>query len=132
MTSHDKLKYTFIFGAVVDMTVALNWILIAMGYDFSSVISGYKGIGKDYQFAMYVCAMFMLGWSLILAWGALKPYARKGLLIITACMLLLSVIVELLVYIESLSGSTMVFGVTKRLFLVALFSYMYFSSTRTG
>jgi len=34
----------------------------------------------DSQLAMYVGAMFMAGWTILLAWGAIKPVERRDLL----------------------------------------------------
>ena len=132
MNDNDKLKYTFVFGAVVDGLIAVSWMLIALGSDMPSVVSGHHGSGEDYRFAMYACAMFMFGWGVILAWGAVAPGARKDLLIITASLLFLSVIVELTAYADILSGPVMLFGVVKRLFLVTLFCYVYFTSSQTS
>jgi hypothetical protein len=76
---------------------------------------------------MYVAAMFMAGWALLLAWGALKPVERRGLLLITAFFLFLSVVIETVLFGHILGGAILVFGVTKRLVLSTLFicAYMY-------
>ena len=132
MTYHDKLKFTFIFGAVVDAVIALTWLLIAMGQGIPNIMSGYTGHGADYEFAMYIAAMFMFGWAVILAWGARNPQDRKGLLPITALFLLLSVIIELTIYLDELAGPAFVFGIMKRCFLISLFTYVYFTSPTSG
>ena len=128
--SRTILKYVFILGFILDTGVALNWFLIAGGYQLPSILSGYIGGGLDYQFAMYVAGMFMLGWGVILAWGALDPIPRRGLLPITGIFLLLSVLIEFVVYYSSLGGGVFVFGVCKRLVLFVLFTGFYFYSIK--
>jgi hypothetical protein len=77
---------------------------------------------------MYVAAMFMTGWAVLLAWGALKPIERRGLLLITSLFLLFSVIIEFLFFSNILAGAAFVFGVSKRLILCVLFASAYFYS----
>lgn len=121
----------FIVGAVVDGAIAVSWFLIASGRDIPNILNGYIGTGADYQLAMYGGAMFMAGWTVLLAWGALKPTERRGLLLITSGFLLLSVIIEFIFFSNMLGGMGFVFGVTKRLFLSVLFTSAYFYSLKT-
>ena len=76
---------------------------------------------------MYVSAMFMTGWATMLAWGAFRPVERRGLLPVTAIMLLLSVGIELVFYADTLGGGGFIFGVTKRIVLsvLALAAYLF-------
>ncbi len=122
------LKTVFILGAVLDGGIALSWLLIASCIEMPSILSGYMGTGQDYQFAMYISAMFMAGWAVILGWGAFDPIKRRGLLLITAIFLLISVITEFVFYSSILGGGVFVFGVSKRLFLTVLFTTVYFNS----
>jgi hypothetical protein len=131
MKSNSTLKFMFILGAVVDGAIAISWFLIASGCEIPNILNGYIGAGADYQLAMYVGAMFMAGWTVLLAWGALKPVERSGLLLITSVFLVLSVIIELQFFSNMLGGAVFVFGVTKRLILSALFTSAYFYSLKT-
>jgi hypothetical protein len=79
---------------------------------------------------MYIGAMFMAGWTAVLAWGAVKPIDRRGLLLITSVGLFLSVIVELVFFRELLGGAGFLFGVTKRILLGGLAAATYFYSLR--
>ena len=124
------LKFMFILGAVVDGVIAISWFLIASGWELPNILNGYIGKGPDYKLAMYVGAMFMMGWAVLLAWGALKPIERRELLLITSGLLLLSVIIELVFFINMLGGAVFVFGVTKRLILSTLFTSAYFYSLK--
>jgi hypothetical protein len=126
MKNDSILKYMFMLGAVIDGAISASWFLIAAGWDIPNILNGYTGSGSDYRLAMYVAAMFMAGWSVVLAWGALKPVERRGLLLITAGFLLLSVMVECAFFSHILGGAILVFGVTKRLVLSTLFATAYF------
>ena len=124
------LRFMFILGAIVDGAIAISWFLIALGLEIPNILNGYTGTGPDYQLAMYAGAMFMAGWAVLLVWGAIKPVERRGLLLITAVFLLLSVIIELVFFMDMLGGVGFVFGVAKRLFLSGLASAIYFYSFR--
>lgn len=130
MKANSILKFMFILGAVVDGAIAVSWFLIAFGWEIPNILNGYIGTGSDYQLAMYVSAMFMAGWTALLAWGALKPVERRDLLLITSGFLLLSVIIELVFFSDRLGGMVFVFGVTKRLILSVLFTTACFYSLK--
>lgn len=130
MKANTILKSMFILGAVIDGAIAASWFLIASGWEIPNILNGFTGSGPDYQLAMYVGAMFMAGWAVVLAWGALKPIERRDLLLITAGFLLLSVIIELVFFSTMLGGMVFVFGVTKRLALSLLFASAYFYSLK--
>ena len=130
MKENSILKFMFVLGAVVDAGIAVSWLLIASGWQIPNILNGYVGAGQDYQLAMYGGAMFMAGWTVLLAWGALKPNERKGLLLITSGFLFLSVVIELVFFSHILGGAVFVFGVTKRLILCLLFTLAYYYSSK--
>ena len=39
--------------------------------------------GPEYRYAMYMGAALMAGWTVLLAWGAIRPVQRRALLILT-------------------------------------------------
>jgi len=129
-SSSQMLKSMFIFGAIVDGAIAVSWFLIAAGIRLPNIFNGYVGTGLDYQLAMYVGAMFMAGWTALLAWGAVEPIDRRGLLLITSVGLFLSVIVELVFFQDLLGGAGFIFGVSKRILLGVLATAIYFYSFR--
>ena len=131
MTEKSILKLMFILGAVVDGAIAVSWFLIASGWEIPNILNGYIGAGPDYQLAMYIAAMFMTGWAILLAWGALKPIERRELLLITSGFLLLSIIIEFVLFSNMLGGAVFIFGVTKRLILSVLFTSAYLYSLKT-
>jgi hypothetical protein len=124
------LKLSFAIGTVADTLVAINWFLIAYGLEIPNMMVGLIGEGADYRFAMYIAGLFMAGWAVILAWGWFKPFERKGLLIITAALLVLSIVLEVALYRPFLGGAGFVFGLSLRAALVAKFSFSYFYSHR--
>ena len=85
--SLQLLKLSFLIGAVADALVSLNWFLIASGAEIPNLMCGLVDSGVEYRFAMYIAALFMAGWTVILAWGWFSPIERRGLLLITAAWL---------------------------------------------
>jgi hypothetical protein len=130
MKASSVLKSMFILGAVIDGAIAVSWFMIAAGWKIPNILNGYIGTGPDYELAMYVGAMFMAAWAVLLAWGALKPIERKNLLLITSGFLVLSVILEFAFFSSMLAGAVFAFGVTKRLVLSLLFTSACIYSSR--
>lgn len=126
----SMLRIMFIVGATVDGAIAASWFLIASGVEIPNILNGYAGAGSDYRLAMYVAAMFMTGWAVLLVWGAIRPLERRGLLLITSAFLILSVVIELVFYGDMLGGDGFVFGVTKRVVLSTAAIAVYFYSFR--
>ena len=122
------LKLSFLIGTIADALVAVNWFLIASGAEIPNMMCGLLATGEDYRFAMYISALFMAGWTVILAWGWLRPFERKGLLLITAMLLLVSIVLELALYRSLLYGSGFIIGVVLRIALITKFSFSYFYS----
>ncbi len=118
-------KNVFIVGALLDGMIAISWFFIAYGIELPNILNGYIGIGDDYRLMMFISAMFMASWTVILVWGALNPRERKGIFLITAGFLILSVILEVTLYSHILSGLGFAFGLTKRLFISALMLLAY-------
>jgi len=130
ISSTAMLRLMFILGALVDGAIAVSWFLIASGSRIQNILNGYTGTGSDYQLAMYVGAMFMMGWTILLAWGAVKPVERRDLLLITSILLFLSVVIETVFYSDMLGGGGFIFGATKRILLSTVATAVYFYSFR--
>ena len=122
------LKLSFLIGTIADSAVAANWFLIAAGAEIPNMMCGLSGTGEEYRFAMYIAGLFMAGWAAILAWGWFRPFERKGLLLITSVLLLVSIVIEVVFYRTLLGGSGFVLGVGVRIALIAKFSASYFYS----
>ena len=124
------LKLSFIIGTIADFVVGINWLLISLGHDIPNLLASFKGTGTDYRFAMYISTIFMLGWAVILFWGYLKPLERRGLLIITAVLILTSIIIEMLFYRNLLASKGFTSGIILRLLIISKFSFSYFYSLK--
>jgi hypothetical protein len=124
------LKLSFLIGTFADAVVAMNWFLIASGAEIPNMMCGLLATGEEYRFAMYISALFMAGWTVILAWGWLRPFERKGLLLITAVLLLVSIVLELALYRSLLYGPGFILGVVLRILLITKFSFSYFYSRK--
>ena len=122
------LKISFIIGTIADFIVGINWFLISLGYSIPNLISSFQGAGTDYRFAMYIGTMFMFGWTVLLFWGYLKPLERRGLLIITAALLSISIMIELFFYRNLLAGIGFTSGIILRLLIIVKFTFSYFYS----
>jgi len=128
INSITLLRLSFIIGVIADAAVAINWFLISLGYPYASLISGFRGSGVDYEFAMLICSLFMLGWTAILFWGYFNPEERKGLLLITAILLFVSIILELIFFYQLLISNGFIIGIILRIALISKFSFSYFYS----
>jgi hypothetical protein len=128
--STQLLKLSFLIGTIADGIVAVTWFMIASGSNIPNYLCGFKGSGPDYQYAMYIAALFMTGWTGLLFWGWRKPNERKGLLLLTAMLLLVSIIIEVLIYQNILMGRGFIFGITARLLLITKFSFSYYYSMK--
>ncbi len=126
------LKLSFLIGGVADALVAVNWLFVASGVGVPNLMCGLVGTGVEYGFAMYISALFMAGWSAILFWGWFKPYERKALLLITAVLLLASIVLEPIFYRSILGGSGFMIGIGLRVALITKFSVSYFYSRCTA
>jgi hypothetical protein len=130
LDSYKILKGTFWFGAIADTIVALNWFLIATGYVLPNILTGHTGSGMDYRIGMYTSGMFMLGWGVILAWGAQKPVERRGLLLITVSFLVASLIIELMLLNNAIViGTGFLLGAINRSVIISIMSFAYIISS---
>lgn len=125
------LKAVFLFGAVGDGLLAIEWYLVSLGVvDMPIHPSFFTGSGQDYQFVLGVAALFMSGWALLMFWGSLKPLERRGILLLTAVMLFLAILSDGLVFGHLFSARQLVLGTSVKLFLVILFAGAYWYSRR--
>lgn len=79
-------------GAVFDGLMAIPMMVPQIGgYLFG--IARFNP-SRDYRYAMMIGVSLMLGWSVLLFWGAQKPLERKGILLITAFPVLVGLILS--------------------------------------
>jgi hypothetical protein len=125
------LRAVFLFGAVADGLIAIEWYLISLGLvDLPIHPSFFVGSGQDYQFVVGMAGLFMMGWAFLMYWGSLKPVERRGILLITAVMLFIAIISDGLVFGHLFSARQIAWGTSVKLFLVILFAGSYWYSKR--
>lgn len=75
-------RWAYWFGAVLDAVMVVPLVCPAV----AGVMFGISGFspGPDYLYAARVAAALMVGWTVLLLWGAREPVLRRGLLLITA------------------------------------------------
>ncbi len=117
----------FWIGAIGDGLIAVEWFLISLDIvNFPIIPSFFVGEGQDFRFAMGVGGLFMMGWTVILFWGSRDPLERKGLLMITAVMLLVAILSEWLVFGDLLTARQLMLGTLVKAYLVVQFAFAYF------
>lgn len=126
LDSRVLARRVFILGALLDGVIAVSWFLIAYGVSLPNILNGYVSVNDDYRLAMFIAALFMSAWTVLLVWGAFSPVERKGLLLITASFLILSVILEALFYMPILAGVGFYIGCVKRLGISLLMCWSYY------
>jgi hypothetical protein len=125
------LKSAFLIGAVADGLIAIEWFLISLGWaDLPVHPSFFVGSGEDFQFALSIGGLFMMGWALLLYWGSLRPVERRGILLLTAAMLFLAILSDGIIFGHLFSTKQVVLGTIVKLSLVVLFVGSYWHSKR--
>ena len=80
------IRVAYILGIILDGLCAIEMFTGAIMGDGSPFLGlAYSLLGGDqiYQYVMIIAATFMLGWTVLLAWGLFKPIERRGVLLIT-------------------------------------------------
>lgn len=124
------IKAVFLFGAIADAIIAVEWYLISLGVVNLPVHpSFFVGETQDFRYAMSIGALFMAGWAVLLWWGSRKPVERKGLLLITAVLLFIAILSDYIVFGHLFCAHQTILGTFVKLFLVILFggAYVYCS-----
>jgi hypothetical protein len=129
--SPHLIKRVFLFGAIADAIIAVEWYLISLGLVNLPVHpSFFVGESQDFRYAMSIGGLFMAGWACLLAWGSRRPVERKGLLLITAVLLFVAILSDYVLFSHLFSSRQIVLGTSVKLFLVILFSGTYFLYSR--
>ena len=125
------LKTAFLIGAVADGAIAIEWFLISLGLvDLPVHPSFFAGSGQDFQYVLSIGALFMMGWACLLYWGSLRPIERRGVLLLTAAMLLIAIFSDGFVFKHLFSTKQIVLGTSVKFFLVILFAASYWHSKK--
>lgn len=128
--SPQLIKGVFLFGAIADAIIAVEWYLISLGLvDLPVHPSFFVGETQDFRYVMSIAGLFMAGWACLLAWGSRKPVERKGLLLLTAILLFVAILSDYVVFGRLFTSRQIVLGTSVKLFLVMLFggTYVFYS-----
>jgi hypothetical protein len=120
------LKISFMVGAILDLLVGIQMIC----YDLVDKIYKIKDFNPtgEFKFAIWTGASLMLGWTVLLIWGFLKPFERKGLLLITIFPVITGLIITEIIMVISgyinlnIIIKTWIMQIT--LIILFLFSYL--------
>ncbi|MHA1611649.1 MAG: hypothetical protein ACTSYU_06315 [Promethearchaeota archaeon] len=90
------IKFTYLFGMILDLVAAVEMFASALWGNNSPFIGFGLTIegNSEYRYAMFIGAVFMLGWTIILGWGYGNPIERRGILLITAVPVVLGLMVS--------------------------------------
>jgi len=125
------LKTVFLIGAVADGLIAIEWFLISLGLvDLPVHPSFFVGSGQDFQYALSIGGLFMMGWAVLLYWGSVRPIERRGILLITAVMLFIAILSDYIIFVHRFSAQQIVLGTLVKLSLVIIFAGSYWHSKR--
>jgi hypothetical protein len=125
------LKTAFLVGAIADSVIAIEWYLISLGLvDMPVHPSFFAGSGQDFQYILSTGALFMMGWAFLLFWGSVRPIERRGILLITAAMLLIAILSDYIIFSQLFSLQQVILGSLVKLSLVILFAGSYWHSKR--
>ncbi|MBV8181955.1 MAG: hypothetical protein JOY55_23435 [Mycobacterium sp.] len=85
--SRRLLHLAYWTGAVVDAAMVV--LLLAPGV--AGAMLGIDGFvpGADYRYVAGLCAALMAGWTALLVWADRDPVARRGILLLTVCPVVL-------------------------------------------
>ena len=99
---------------------------------FSAYGLNVTSVAPETRFSLYLAAAMMLGWTVLLGWGAMKPVERRGLLLLTAFPAITgliaaeaSVVIMGVVPAGALAGTWAFQG-----FLIAIFMTAYIVATK--
>ncbi|MFH1188973.1 MAG: hypothetical protein V1652_03985 [bacterium] len=75
------IKTCYYIGAVADLIATIPLVFPKA----AQVMFGINtlNVGNDYLYVSRIGASLMIGWTVLLIWGSLKPIERKGILFLT-------------------------------------------------
>ncbi|OLS26877.1 MAG: hypothetical protein ThorAB25_20920 [Candidatus Thorarchaeota archaeon AB_25] len=119
------LKISYIIGAILDTLVAVQML-------FPDVLALTAGLGAfvpgpDYLYASYMSGIMMIGWTVLLIWGYMKPVERKDVLLITAFPVVVGLMISDILSTAAgfLPQLTAIVFLVSQIFLLILFTLSY-------
>jgi hypothetical protein len=77
------LRFAYWFGAVLDGLMVVPLLFPSVGAAMLGLVDFHPG--PDYRYAAALAASLMAGWTALLVWGVFRPVERRGVLLLTAC-----------------------------------------------
>jgi len=130
VTSIKTLKIAFWIGAITDGLAAI--IMIFPTLRFYIFGPDNVEITQAYRYSLSMGAALMVGWTILLLWGSIKPLERKGLLIITVFPVITGIVMAQIYAVSSglveLSGMIPIW--IHLTFISSLFVFAYLKSNK--
>ena len=86
------IKSVYLIGFLLDGLTGIDMILST--FIPSAVAIPYTSMASSFRFAMGWGAALMLGWTVLLLWGALKPIERRSVLLFTIIPVVLGLAIK--------------------------------------
>lgn len=98
-TAITMLRISFLLGAITDGLAILPMAFPRIG---SAIFGGdYTRLGAEYRYAMGIGASLMAGWTALLFWGAVNPFERRDILILTLFPVIAGIIAATIVAVRN-------------------------------
>lgn len=117
------IKGTYWLGIIADAL----WIVGLLSPRVFGLLTGDPGFDPSLQvrLIMGIGATLMTGWTALLFWALQKPIARRGVLLLTACPVIIGMFTVALIGLLD-GGSANIFLVIKTTILMIAFSTSYY------
>ena len=130
ITSVKILKLAFWIGAITDGLAAMIMIFPTLRiYIFGS---DNVEITPAYRYSLGMGAALMVGWTVLLLWGSIKPVERRGLLVITVFPVISGIVVAQIYAVKSgyIDLSSMIPVWIHLTLISSLFLFAYYKSKK--
>jgi hypothetical protein len=126
------LRISYWTGAVIDALAAVQ-MLSPKIFAITNNLNNFQP-KAEYCYAMGMGASLMIGWTVLLLWADRKPLERKGVLLITIIPVILGLILNEIVGVNSqfISIGTILPIWIFQAILILLFGYSYFNAKGVG
>ncbi len=122
------LRISYWTGAIIDAIAAVQMLSPSI-FAFSNKLSNFQP-AAEYRYAMGMGASLMIGWTVLLLWADRKPLERRGVLGITIFPVILGMILNEIVGVQTqfISLWTIMPIWVLQLILILLFGFSYFNA----
>jgi len=117
------IKIVYLIGFILDGLTAIDMILST--FMPTAIAIPYASMTPSFQFAMGWGASLMLGWTVLLLWGLIKPVERRVILLFTIIPVVLGLAITELLINPSFFMSMLIFQFC---FIIPLFITGYILS----